>query len=131
MGQVDLLAGLTGGHTVTADEPSERELGEAILDELEAERLRQDFLARLRTEMVDLYQERELAAPGHGYVCADDARKLLESWPDVPPPEQLSRNFMGALFRGSEWIASGMVESATKGSHGRRIVSWRLRDAGA
>lgn len=105
----------------------ERATRDSILDGMEADALRAHLLYRLRHHMTVVYRVREEKAPGHGYVCADDARRLLESWPEVPPPEVLSRNFMGSLFRTAEWVASGWTESSTPGSHGRQVRTWRLR----
>ena len=65
---------------------------------------------------------KELARDGRE-VCADDVREVLaERHPDIEPG-----NWLGALFRGKEWQAVGFVRSVTAGSHGNRILRWRLR----
>lgn len=66
---------------------------------------------------------KEMARDGRE-VCADDVRAILaERHPDIDG----CRNWMGALFRGKEWQAVGFVRSVTAGSHGNRILRWRLR----
>ena len=84
---------------------------------------RKMLLERLRAEMKALY-----LSNGGEPVTADDARKLLDSWPDIPPPEELNRNFMGALFRNGDWLPVDVNhQSRTKGSNARRIVRWQLK----
>lgn len=75
----------------------------------------------------DLRIAREIAkelAQGGREVCADDVRAVLaERHPDIDG----CLNWMGGLFRGKEWHAVGFVRSSTPGSHGNRIVKWRLK----
>ena len=71
---------------------------------------------------------KELARDGRE-VCADDVRAVLaERHPDIDG----CLNWMGALFRerdswGPIWEPAGFLKSATPGSHGNRIVKWRLK----
>lgn len=71
---------------------------------------------------------KELARDGRE-VCADDVRAVLaERHPDIDG----NMNWMGALFRerdswGPIWEPAGFVRSVTAGSHGNRILRWRLR----
>ncbi|MDH5761049.1 MAG: hypothetical protein OEZ65_15915 [Gemmatimonadota bacterium] len=110
---------------------AELEFRDSILDRMEADEARGTLLDRLRGAMLLLYAARQRdpewlanhAKHGRAYVTATDAREELESWPDVPPAEQLNRNFMGGLFR-KGWRAVGFHPSGTNGSHGRREMMW-------
>lgn len=93
------------------DEVAERD---AILRHLAW--LRRDYLAQIRHHL------KGLGRP----VTADDARAYFESLPNVPGPEQLSRNFLGATFKEPGWVCTGQsVLSRTKGGHANRILVWR------
>ena len=99
-----------------------------ILDNLEERRA--EWVTKLRELMRNLYSARLVVrgwpAPDV-YVTTDDARKLFESW-DVPSADEVSRNFMGALFRGEKgWKAVGFVNSTVAGSHGNLIRKWQWR----
>lgn len=107
---------------------AELDLRDSILDRMEASEARQVLLERLRGEMRALFHARDSseawkAEHGYAFVTATDARELLESWSDVPPAEELNRNFMGGLYRRG-WRAIGMQPSGTAGSHGRRELRW-------
>ena len=59
-------------------------------------------------------------------ACAVDARIILDSAPGVPPPDELNRNFLGALFKAPGWEPTGAFSlSRTSGSHANRLVCWR------
>ncbi|MDI7267500.1 MAG: hypothetical protein QME96_05860 [Myxococcota bacterium] len=107
---------------------AELEFRDSILDRMEASEVRRVLLERLRQEMRGLYRDRDTSVEwkekhGYAFVTATDARERLESWSDVPPQEELNRNFLGGLFRGG-WRAIGMQPSGTAGSHGRRELRW-------
>lgn len=107
---------------------AELDLRDSILDRMEASEARQVLLERLRGEMRVLFHARDTSVEwkrdhGYAFVTATDARELLESWQDVPPADELNRNFLGALFRVG-WRAIGMQPSGTPGSHGRRELRW-------
>lgn len=96
---------------VAADEAEERD---RVLRHLAW--LRKDYLAQIRTHL------KRLDRP----VTADDARAYFEQLPNVPGPDTISRNFLGATFKGPGWVATGdMVLSTTKGRHANRIFVWR------
>lgn len=66
---------------------------------------------------------RDLSLGGTREVSADDVRRVLKQrHPDISPG-----NWLGSLFRGSEWAPAGFVKSETPGSHGNRLVLWRRR----
>lgn len=113
----------------------ERVIAERVLDNL-ADR-RKSLCEWLRVEMRLLYQRR-LEKQGYelAYVTADDARVLLDAAPGVPGPDKLSRNFIGALFRGVKgWQPTGKIaRSRTPGSHANMLHCWRWvppQDTGA
>ncbi len=97
----------------------EVEIGRRALAGMEGEPLRAHYLELVRREM------RRRGAGGGG-VTPDMARKYFESL-DPPPPEQLSRNFLGCVFRGREWQAVGTYPSETPGSHGNLLNIYSLR----
>jgi hypothetical protein len=96
---------------------------------------RSAWLEDIRAEMWRLYLERdreqflewsrgiEPASPP--YVTADDARAYFESL-GPPPPEALSRNFLGSVFRGRAWERVGYTTSRTPGSHANLIAKWQF-----
>lgn len=91
------------------------------------ESVRQELLDQLRQRMVVLYQQR-LDAQGRelAYVTADDARLILDTDPKVPGPDELNRNFLGALFKAPGWQPTGQyIKSRTAGSHANRLLCWR------
>lgn len=93
---------------------------------------RKYWLTEIRAWMVELYRRREreaeVAKGGLGpFVTADDARAYFEGMDDVPPPQILSRNFLGAVFMGKEWKKCGDQESQTPGRHANRIFRWRYQ----
>ncbi len=56
-------------------------------------------------------------------VTADDIRRVLaERWPDIEPG-----NWLGAVWERKVWAPVGFAYSRTKGSHGNRIVQWRIK----
>lgn len=88
---------------------------------------RASLLRWLRHEMRKLYAERVIER-GHdaAFVCADDARQILDAEPRVPPPERLNRSFLGTLFKGEKgWRACGFTKSRTAGSHANLLRCWR------
>jgi len=95
---------------LAADERAERD---RVLAHLA--RLRKDYLTQIRTHL------KRLDRP----VTADDARAYFEALPNVPGPDTLSRNFLGATFKERGWVCTGrMIHSATKGGHANRIFVW-------
>lgn len=92
---------------------------------------RRAYLVRLRGDMSKLYMARVAASvPGQlPYVSADDARETFERYDEVPTPQVLSRNFIGAVFRTKAWEPCGSIPSVTRGSHGRAVRRWRLKSA--
>lgn len=110
-----------GGLPMFATRESEIEKKERILATLAV--VRKDYLERIRTEMVALYLKRS-EEMGDPYVTADDARKVFESW---EPPEDLSRNFLGATFKTKDWAPCGLYLSSTEGSHANRLLRWKLK----
>jgi hypothetical protein len=90
---------------------------------------RADYLNQIRWYVAMLYSAR---LPLHGddaYVTSDDARTFFENMPDVPPPDVLSRNFLGAVFKTAEWETDGTtVMSVTPGRHANRVFRWRRKE---
>lgn len=100
-----------------------------VLDVLEEKR--RNYVTRLRRELTVLYLRRRTLAiqagenPDAVYVTSTDARALFESWPGIPSPDDLSRNFLGSTFRGADWEACGSEESKTPGRKGALIRRWK------
>lgn len=93
-------------------------------------KLRRSLLDYLRRAMIDLYLRREASVGReNAYVTADDARLVLEAIPNLPPPERLNRNFMGALFRECDGFepTGSYAKSRTPGSHANNLTCWRVR----
>ena len=67
---------------------------------------------------------RELAEGGRE-ISADDVRAAMTK--RYPHLMVGNLNWMGSVFRGSEWRAVGFVHSKTKGSHANRLCLWTLR----
>lgn len=87
---------------------------------------RSGWLEAIRAEMHLLYQRRRTAWGAEAFVTADDARSYFEGL-NPPPPEALSRNFLGSVFK-KGWETCGLSNSQTKGRHGNRIYKWRRTD---
>ena len=89
------------------------------LEAMEASELRAHYLEIIRREM-----KRRGEA---GLRCTPDyARVFFESL-DPPPPELLSRNFLGCVFRSGEWQVVGTYQSSTPGSHANRLNIYALK----
>lgn len=101
--------------------PEERKRDEilAILAEL-----RRGYLETIRAYVESLYWQRRRLYGDRAYVTADDARKHFEGLPDIPPPDEMSRNFLGCVFKGGGWEAVGFYKSKTEGSHANRVFRW-------
>ena len=97
----------------------EEEARDRALEAMEASELRQHYLEIIRKEMRRRAEAGLTATP-------DDARAFFESL-DPPPPELLSRNFLGCTFRTGEWEVVGTYRSRTAGSHANRLNRYRLR----
>lgn len=104
---------------------TERELDAkaAAMDTLEL--TRKDWLEDIRAWM-RLRANQLLVAMGPTYfVTPDDARAWFEA---QSPPDDMSRNFLGAVFRGSDWIVVGRYQSGTRGSNGNELRKYRRRE---
>lgn len=75
---------------------------------------------RLRGHLRDLARER-------GSVTIDDARDYAEEHGLVVP----HKNFWGALFRPSDWVAVTTLPSRRPAKHAHRNTVWCLRETGA
>lgn len=104
--------------------PSPEEARDAVLDTLD--RKRRGYLAKLRTEMELLYWKRHRVDPDTAFVTADDAREVFEAWPGIPDADELSRNFLGSLFRGRRWTEVGTARSRTPGRNASLVRKWAL-----
>ena len=94
-------------------------VGQRILRGMKEEELRSAYLDALDAEMRKRALRRETRE-----VTPDEVRELFESW-DPPPPEMLSRSFLGGLWQRKHWRTDGRTyTSATKGSHGNRLLIW-------
>lgn len=81
---------------------------------------------RLRDELRKLYYERAASwsiAQGPAFVCADDARRLMERDPSLRPPPHRSMNALGGLFR-KGWKKIGRHISTQSNAHGNEIFAW-------
>ena len=56
-------------------------------------------------------------------VSADDVRRMMT----LRFPDTIYSNWLGSLFRRSEWEPVGWVQSTHKGGHRRAIRTWRLK----
>lgn len=104
---------------------AEYEQGQTVLNLMADD----EGLGILRRELATLYRRRK-AASGHGpdwsnaWVSADDGRRIMSRL----GIEFKTNNRLGALFRSPEWEWAGFfVKSETKGSHGNRLIAWRLK----
>ena len=75
----------------------------------------------------DMHLAREIAREIYltaGFpISADDVRaRMLARFPDT-----VFGNWMGSVFRDSEWRAVGFVNSKTAGSHANLLRTWALR----
>lgn len=112
------------GEQLQLPRTEEWRVGDQILANMEMEELRSAYLKALRSEMHDLWQRRARdPAVEEPTVCADDARRIFESW-DPPSSDRLDRNFLGQLFRTGNWRKVGYTRSRTDGSHGNLIAEW-------
>lgn len=111
-------------------------VGDQIVRDLSDEEKRARYLDALDGAMVELYRRivaSDVDCPPWSreppYVCGDDARKRFESW-DPPSPDDLSRNFLAALWKRKHWrfIDRGHI-SSTEGSHGNALGRYRLDEA--
>lgn len=93
---------------------------------LTMEQKRKGWLADVREAMRRLAVHR-CTHHGAGYyaVTPDDARVWFEG---QDPPSDMSRNFLAAVFRGSDWVCVGTYKSGTKGSHGNELKKYRRRE---
>ena len=66
---------------------------------------------------------RELYLHHGAPVSADDVRVEMSS----RFPDQTYGNWMGSVFRRSEWEPAGFTLSRTKGRHSNRLLTWRLK----
>lgn len=93
---------------------------------LTMEQKRKGWLTDVRDAMRRLAVHR-CTHHGAGYyaVTPDDARTWFEG---QKPPKDMSRNFLGAVFRTSDWVCVGTYKSGTKGSHGNELKKYRRRE---
>lgn len=106
----------------------EYQVGQRVLTNLSREELRRAYLEALREEMRKLYRRRRMDPEvGEPAVCADDAREVFESW-NPPPPDDLSRNFLAAIWLPDCWVPVGRTRSNTPGSHGNEIRTYAYRE---
>ena len=74
-----------------------------------------DWLDAARASARRLAQER-------GRVTIDDVRAVAG-----PPPADLHRNAMGAVFAGREWVCVDRVRSCVASNHARKVNVYALR----
>ena len=91
---------------------------EEALDEHEA--TQHDRLVLCRKHLTNLARER-LARDPNATVNADDARSFCDA-------EGIERGpWMGAIFRGAQWVSVGFVASADPVQHATMIRTWRRK----
>lgn len=127
-------AGVAERHA--AAEVAERDHALASLEER-----RGAYLKLIRAAMGRLYGERVYAvrhgigwwdrdgsAEAVAWVSADDARRYFEA---LNPPAELSRNFLGQVFREAGWVAlpGRRILSTTPGSHANELKCWAFDQA--
>lgn len=100
---------------------NQREEGRALRDEALAthEERRAELLAGCRSHLARLGTTRA--------VSADDARDYLLQQPDAEKIMARRKDWMGALFKKSEWVAVGWTQSRYKENHARVIRTWRIK----
>jgi len=119
-------------HQIPSIQPDQRR---ASWEEIEKQKIlamlaekRKEYLKHVRKQLAILYRLRAHVNPVDAYVCSDDAREILEEIPGIPPPEILSRTFLGATFKSKDWRTDGgMVKSRTPGNHARLQFKWELK----
>ncbi len=103
---------------------TEQQKKDQVMDMFEQKR--KHWLTIIRLAMRQTWMERRAKYGIDAYVTADDARKVFEAIPDVPGPERLSRNFLGAVFAPKCWEFTGKYhKSETEGSHRNDLKCWR------
>lgn len=103
---------------------TEQQKKDQVMDMFEHKR--KHWLTIIRLAMQQTWMERRAKYGIDAYVTADDARKVFEAIPDVPGPERLSRNFLGAVFAPMCWEFTGKYhKSETEGSHSNDLKCWR------
>lgn len=131
--QPDLFAGPPPARTPARVGAEEQRLRDRQLDRFEA--LRTRYLEQIRFEMFLLHESRRSTIGFHGawlspagretqpWVSADDARAYFET---LGAPPELSRNFLGQVFRRGGWTAlvGRRVASTTAGSHRNELKLW-------
>lgn len=98
------------------------QLGERLRDEaLDAHETR-------RVQVIRLCRE-HLAAKGHRgeKVTADDARDFLATLPDGDELAGQRKDWMGAIFRPSQWLCVGWSKSRHPDNHARMIRVWQWK----
>lgn len=96
--------------------------------DLPEERAKERGIARAESansRNVQLAREvaRDVYLAGCVPISADDVRRRMEA----RFPDTVFGNWMGSVFRRSEWEPVGFTFSRTKGSHSNRLLTWRLR----
>lgn len=96
----------------------------AVLERMGENELRAYLLERARKYARGIWQGRaKRVGPEEATVCADDVRHYVEKV--LEPPDWVSRNCLGAVFRTGEWEAVGWTTSEWPGSHANPLRTWR------
>jgi hypothetical protein len=109
---------------------------EAALSAHEASDPKARALAYVREQLRDLYRSRAATWPAHqvAYVNADDADRILRSWPQYPVElHTLGNNWRGSIFRGAHWkIVTGADQPSLRAHlHGTSIPGWKYVEGDA
>lgn len=108
--------------------PSEPEKGATAVAELASDPMRASYLRVIRDRMRMIYRTRVRAYGAdsqRAVVRPDDAREIFER--ECNAPADMSRNFLGAVFRERGWVRVGEYRSETKGSHGNDLNEYRWK----
>lgn len=114
------------GLALTEEEKKRREW-----DRMEASEKRADVIAAARTWARKEWRRRnrENDSDEPTTITTDPVRRFVERYlqeKGVEEDGEISRNFMGAIFRGDHWRGVGYTKSTIEGSHANIITRWTL-----
>jgi len=109
--------GLDPDHEPGEQRALEREEGKRDLGLEIAAAVAADLVTRAREYAVELAHLR--------CITIDDVRRELAQ---RSPADYAPGNWLGAIFRGRQWVRCGYTRSTHKGGHARAVSVWRLEN---
>lgn len=88
---------------------------------------RREWLRRLQGDLRACLADRVQRYPRDSQmwvVSGNDARRIFEQYEDAPGPE-VSRSFLGAVFRRPGWVRAGHTLSTGVGHHACEIKTYK------